>query len=275
VSQEALKDYNEMIQNTVHDLNVHLQRVDEKLEDFPIPSFLTSGVNLTNEKEVTKQCLQICEDAQKFLESIGKSSVLEVHNATEDQQHDSFQAQLLTSQAVDESRDSFAKIIGQIQKRLESLILENDPDDHKERSRLLGDISASKQCLEICKVASEVYSQKIYKVGEVVADGNSDQVVANTLADLFDVKKAISKDNSAQLLGCMSGEDLRFLAEKRYESRFGAFAPDPSSDNRPTRVVNPGEKGKSTPHQTSPESHAQSRSNREKPSSNEIRKRMD
>jgi hypothetical protein len=34
----------------------------------------------------------------------------------------------------------------------------------------------------------------------VIANGNSGQVVANTLVDLFDVKKAISKDNPAQLL---------------------------------------------------------------------------
>lgn len=275
MSQEALRDYNEMIQNTVHDLNVHLQRVDGKLEDFPSSSSSTSGINLTNEKEVTKQCLQICEDAQKFLESTRKSSVLEVHNATEDQHNDSFQAQLLTRQALNENRDNFANIIGQLRKRLEPLVLENNPDNQEERSRLLDDISASKQCLEICKVASEVSSQKIYKLGEVIADGNSDQVVANTLADMFDVKKAISKDNSAQLLGSMSGEDLRFLAEKRYESRFGAFAPESNPVNRPTRFVNTEEESKSTPNQTSPASHTQSRPKREKPSSNEIRKRTD
>lgn len=46
-----------MIQNTVHDLNVHLQRIDEKLEELPISSSSTPGIDLTNEKEVTKQCL--------------------------------------------------------------------------------------------------------------------------------------------------------------------------------------------------------------------------
>jgi len=264
-----------MIQNTVHDLNVHLQRVDEKLEDLPISSSSTPGIDLTNEKVVTKQCLRICEDAKQFLELTRKSAVLEMPNATDDEHQESFQAQVLARQALDDHRDSFANIIGQIRNRLESLVLENNPGDYKERSRLLDDISASKQCLEICKVASEVSSQKIFKLGEVIADGNSDQVVANTLADLFDVKKAISKDNSAQLLGSMSGKDLRFLAEKRYESRFGAFSPKPNPVNHPDGVSNTEDESHLTPRQTSPATQTQSNPKRGKITSNETKKRTD
>jgi hypothetical protein len=264
-----------MIQATVHDLNIHLQRVDEKLEDFSISSLQPSGINLADEKAVTKQCLRICEDSKQFLESIRRSSVLEVHEAIEDRHHDGFEAQLLTRQALDENRDSFANIISQLRSRLESLVFENSPENNKERSRLLDDINASKQCLEICKVASEVSSQKIYKVGEVIADGDSDQVVANTLADLFDVRKAISKGRSAQLVGSMSGEDLRFLAEKRYESRFGAFVSEPNSPSHPTRTSHTEQETKLPSRQTNPVSNAPPRPKHEKPSPNEFRKRID
>lgn len=81
---------------------------------------------------------------------------------------------------------------------------------------------------KVCKVASEASRQKTYKIGEVIADGDSDQVVVNTLADLFDVKKAWSTGNSAQLVGSMTEEALRHLAEKRYTSRFGVVANDPA-----------------------------------------------
>lgn len=77
-------------------------------------------------------------------------------------------------------------------------------------------------------MASEASRQKTYKIGEVIADGDSDQVVVNTLADLFDVKKAWSTGNSAQLVGSMTEEALRHLAEKRYTSRFGVVANDPA-----------------------------------------------
>lgn len=275
MSREALEEYNEMIQNTVHDLNVHLQRVDRKLQDFPMSGFSSPAIDLTSEKEVTKQCLQICEDAKQYLDLTRKSSVLEAPEATDDQHQESFQAQLLARQALDEQRNSFATTISHIRNRLDSLIRENDPNDHLERSRLLNDISASKQCLELCKVASEVSSQKVYRLGEVIADGNSDQVVANTLADLFDVKKAISKDSSAQLLVHTSGEDLRFLAEKRYGSRFGAFAPATSPTNRPTQVTAREAESQMEPPQTSPATQPHLKAKREKAIPNEIRKRTD
>lgn len=261
-----------MIQDTVHELNVHLQRIDGKLEGFSSPSSLTLGINLDDEKEVTKLCLRICEDAKQFLESSRTSSVLDVNNAAED--HDGFEAQLLMRRTLDENRDSFANIIGQLRNRLESLILENNPEDDKERSRLLDNINASKQCLEICKMASEVCSQKIYRLGEVIADGDSDQVVVTTLADLFDVKKAISKDRSAQLIGSMSGADLQYLTEKRYGSRFGAFAPESNPATPPTPILDTSDKVKSTPYQKGPASHSQSRLSHVKPASNEMRRRM-
>ncbi|RYN59487.1 hypothetical protein AA0119_g13310 [Alternaria tenuissima] len=277
VSQQALDEYNEMIRDTVYELNVHLQRVDEKLQRYPNSNTSTTKVNLGDEKEVTQTCLRICEDAKEFLESLNrKSTVLQDgQNATGNGEQQSFEAQVLTRQALDKNRDSFANIIDHLQDRLQSLILKDGPKSDEERRRLLEDINTSKQCLEVCKIASEASPQKVYKVGEVIADGDSDQVVANTLADLFDVKKAISRNNAAQLVGSMSGEDLRFLAEKRYASRFGAFAPESSLTSHPARVGNTEGESCSTLHQTSSVTQAQPGFKREKASSNQMRKRMD
>jgi hypothetical protein len=145
-----------------------------------------------------------------------------------DSGQNSFEAQLLTRQALNENRDSFSAIISQLRDRLESLVLKNNPSDEKERARLLEDINTSKQCLEVCKAAKEVSCQKIYRIGEVIADGDSDQVVVTTLADLFDIKKAVSKGNSAQLVGSMTEEALHHLTDRRYSSRFGSLTLDPA-----------------------------------------------
>ncbi|KAL1598066.1 hypothetical protein SLS59_007076 [Nothophoma quercina] len=277
VSQQALDEYNEMIRDTVYELNVHLQRIDEKLECNPNSNISTTNVNLDDEKEVTQTCLRICEDAKEFLESLNqKSSVLQdALNATGKEEHQNFEAQLLTRQALDKNRENFASIIGHLQIRLQALILNNDPENDGEKKRLLEDINVSKQCLEVCKIASEASSQKVYRVGEVIADGNSDQVVANTLAELFDVKKAISRNNAAQLVGSMSGEDLRFLAEKRYASRFGTFAPESNTASHPAEVFSTEQGSDLTAHQTSPATQAQSWPKREKAAPNEMRKRID
>ena len=148
-----------------------------------------------------------------------------------------------------------------------------------ERLRLQSDINTSKQCLDICKVASEVSQQKVYKIGEVIADGDSDQVVVTTLADLFDIKKALSKGNSAQLVGSMAGEELRLLAEKRYSSRFGALADNSDAAEASTTTScsisevqrrQHAPPSQTTHHEQSPES----KTKQTRPVPNEMRKRL-
>lgn len=217
-----------MIQDTAYNLEVHLQRIDEKMARFTIEETKTPDIDidLKDEREVTQQCLRICEDAKSYIESLTnrESSVLPntPKNATaeDDDTGTCFEAQLLTRQALEENQNGFAETIHLLQKRLQSLILNKDRNN-EERLGLQEDIHISKQCLEVCKMASEVSHQKIYRIGEVVAEDDSDQVVVTTLADLFDIKKAMSKGNAAQLVGSMTEGALRHLADKRYNNRFG------------------------------------------------------
>ncbi|RMZ87344.1 hypothetical protein DV736_g5429, partial [Chaetothyriales sp. CBS 134916] len=225
---QVLQEYNEMVKDTAYNLELHLRRIDEKMTQSGIGISSTSrtSVNLEDEREVTKQCLRVCEDARSYIECLSdrESSLLE-ETPQDTVQGSFFEAQLQTSQVLGESRNGFAATIEHLQQRLQSLLQEDDgPEKSSVRSRLQADIDISKQCLDVCKVASEVSRQTVCKIGEVVAEGDSDQVVVTTLADLFDVKKALSKDNSAQLVGSMLPEDLRYLVDKRYSSRFGAVA---------------------------------------------------
>ena len=227
ISHQVLHEYNEMIQDTAYNLELRLQRIDEKMMRLNIENTNASGVsiNLEDEREVTKQCLRVCEDAKSYIESLAdRESSLLPETPQNTVEENSFEAQLRTRQALDEHRDSFAETIGYLRKRLDLLVQDDDPEKGNERSRLQADIKISKQCLDVCKVASEVSRQTVYRIGEVIAEGDSDQVVVTTLADLFDIKKALSKDSSAQLVGSMTAENLRYLTEKRYSSRFGTLA---------------------------------------------------
>jgi Fungal N-terminal domain of STAND proteins len=274
-----------MIKDTAYNLELHLRKIDEKMTQFTIENTNTSdiSIDLKDEREVTKQCLRVCEDARSYIESLSnrESSLLQeaTQNTVEDYVQNSFEAQLLTRQALDENRDSFAEIIGHLRKRLETLVQNNDPGNDNERLRLQTDINISKQCLDVCKVASEVSRQKIYRIGEVIADGDSDQVVVTTLADLFDIKKALSKDNSAQLVGSMTDESLQHLTERRYSSRFGALAGD-SDHTEAGATSSPSvfeaQKSKSSfPSQTGNDEQSPGpRTRQNKPSPNEMRKRV-
>jgi hypothetical protein len=227
ISQRVVQEYNELVQDTTYNLQLHLRRIDEKMTQLNIENITAPGasIDLEDEREVTKQCIRICQDASSYIVNLSdrESSLLQEtpQNTVEG---NVFEAQLRTRQALDENRGSFAETIDLLRKRLEFLIQDESPEKDEERSQLQADIIISKQCLDVCKVASEVSRQKVYRIGEVIAEGDSDQVVVTTLADLFDIKKALSKNNSAQLVGSMTSDVLRYLTEKRYDSRFGSLA---------------------------------------------------
>ncbi|KAF4786012.1 hypothetical protein HER10_EVM0012538 [Colletotrichum scovillei] len=232
-SQEVLEEYNEMIMDTMYRLNVRLQRIDEKMDG------LTRGIagnmdasgtttDLEDERVVTERCLRICEDAQHYLETLASDGDLLKQqlprtNGGSDQMR--FEAQLMIRRTLDENRDNFSETIGRLQERLASLPQNGTSQDESEKSRLEEDLKASKKCLEVCKAASEtVAQQRIYRVGELIADVESDQVVITTLADLFDVKKATSTNGSAQWIGSFTDETARQISTDRYRSRFGALS---------------------------------------------------
>ncbi|KAK3669241.1 hypothetical protein LTR78_010876 [Recurvomyces mirabilis] len=227
ISHNVLVEYSEMIHDTTYNLELHLQRIEEKMTKLTAERDFASGgtIELKDEKEVTRQCLRICKEARSYLDivSTGASSLLQEvsQNGSEDRLYD---AQRRTREILNETRDSLTRTSSHLARRLECLSLDYASTSDHERRNLKTDIEMSKRCLEVCDMASENSRQKVYKVGEAIADGDSGQVLVTTMADLFDVGKAVSKDNSAQLLGFMSPDDLRHVVDKRYGSRFGATA---------------------------------------------------
>lgn len=271
-----------MIQNTVYNLELHLRRIDENMARLHTENVdaLVVSIDLKDEKEVTKQCLRICEDAKCYLASLSERSASLLpdppQNAVEETP---FEAQVRTRQAFADNRDSFTATISYLQTRLNLLLMDENPDKADERSRLMEDINVSKQCIDVCKMASEVSRQKVYRIGEVIAQGDSDQVVVTTLADLFDIKKALSKDNSAQLVGSMTAENLHYLTEKRYSSRFGTLtgqtAPSEADITTSSAAVQAQQsKSAPAPQLAGHEQPREPRTRQDRPSPNEMRKRV-
>ncbi|KAL2786681.1 hypothetical protein BJX66DRAFT_312327 [Aspergillus keveii] len=286
VSQKVLEEYIEMIQDTSYSLEEHLQRIDEKLAELTAENTENPGgsIDLKDERAVTTQCLRICEDARSYIESLTDQEATLRESSPQNLANEAtagheFEAQRLTRQALNENQKSFADIIVHLQKRLEVLVINGNPGDQDERLRLQEDLNISKQCLEVCQVASDISNQKIFRVGEVIADGESDQVVVTTLADLFDVKKARSTGNSAQLVGSMEPRELQQLVEKRYSSRFAtlnggsdqvkAGAADSQFVNEIRRSTNT-----SSPRVDHDEQSSKSSTKSSTPSPNEVRKRV-
>lgn len=265
-----------MIQDTAYNLNIHLQRIDEKMALFVTESKSTSAsdtsVDLRDERAVTEQCLRICQDAKSYIESLTdqeeslKDQPLPL--STSDSQSP-FEAQLLARRALDENRDRLSQTIGRLQERLESMAISGTPESDTGYLQLQGELQTSKQCLELCKNASEqVANQKVYSVGEMVADGDSDQVVVTTLADLFDVRKATSTNRSAQWIGSLSDETAQQVSKDRYSSRFGAVVTNAVGDSIMPSTLNTRDVNSSLARRPVPPEAV-----RRRPSPNEMRKR--
>jgi hypothetical protein len=185
---------------------------------------------------------------------------------------------MLTRKASDDNPGNFADIRNCLGKRLESVMTSTNTEKDHERLRLQEDINLTRQYFEVCRMAKETSQLIIHKFGEVIADGDSDQVLGTTWADRFEVEKALSKSNSAQLIYSMSEETLQQMIEKRYNSRFGAVKMDTEyarASDSPSLVF---DSHNSTQHfpsrrRNDAQSHGPE-ARRTRPSPNEMRKRQ-
>jgi hypothetical protein len=231
-THQVLEEYQEVIMDTIYGLEVHLNRIEDYLAH-PTPGSTAAPnaeVDLQDEREVTRQCLRICEDAKSYLESLQVQEQSLLDGTTQglvDCPQNQFEAQLSTIRGLSEARDGLAELVGRLQERYDTMPQNGGPEHDLERSRLQGDINMQKQCLEVCRrVSNQVADKKVHTFGEIIAEGDSDQMVITTLADLFDVRKAWSKSNSAQMIGSTTEEALMRISADRYSSRFGAVTPE-------------------------------------------------
>ncbi len=218
-----------MIKDTAYNLEVRLQRIEASFGTDSTSA--DTSIDLQDEREVTRQCLRICQDAQFYLKSLHDRQAFLRREAISNPAgtvQSQFDAELMTMQTINEGRAKFIQTIGNLQERLASVTSNEGSDRERQISRLSEDISISKQCLEVCQMASDQvhHHRKIHTVGEVIADDDTDQVVVTTLADLFDVRKVLAKSRSAQLVGSMTEETLQQVSRDRYSSRFGAVTGD-------------------------------------------------
>ena len=220
-----------MVKDAVYNLEIRLQQIDEKittLASHHSTPLEDSSIDLQDEKAVTIQCLLICERATSYIQSLQNEKPILQREALGQSAGDLphlFEAQLLTQKTLTETRNKLVETIGNLQERLDSATFNKSPDRESETLLLKEEIDLSKQCLEVCKKATnEVSSQKIHVIEEVIANNDCDLMVVTTLADPFHAGEAKSKGKSMQLVGSMSGDAIREMSKDRYGNRLGALA---------------------------------------------------
>ncbi|KAG4420660.1 hypothetical protein IFR04_006250 [Cadophora malorum] len=230
LTQQVVGEYSEMVKDTAYNLEIRLQRIDDKmaaLSSYHSTPPEDSNINLQDEKAVTIQCLRICERATSYIQSLqNEQSTLQpqaLGQSAEDILRQ-FEAQLLTQRTLTENREKLVETMGRLQERLDSVTFNRSDDCENDTVRLKEEIEFSKQCLEVCREASnQVSTQKIHIIGDVIADGDCDQVVVTALADLFHVGTVKAQGRSMQMVGSMPADTIREMSKDRYGSRFGSL----------------------------------------------------
>jgi hypothetical protein len=284
-TQQVVDEYNDMVKTTTYNLEMRLLRIQQDISVFVTQGISLSeesSIDLQDEKLVTEQCLRICERAKSFLESLrDKQPVLQETGPqlAAGYAQDQFEAQLLTRKTIDESRDSFLETIGRIRERLEAVVLSRGPDRDGEITRLQEELSISKQCLEVCNTAAtEVSSQKIFIVGDVTAAEDCGQVVATSLADLFQVGNLQAAKGSKQLITSTDSETLRQMSRDHFNSRSKSMNSPPTTVPKENTTVQPRVAGTrrvddSAANSNQERSTAGSETATSRPSPNEMRRR--
>ena len=177
LSRQALGEYNEMIKNTTYNLCLQLQHIDDKMEStVPASGSSTSNmdIDLSNERQVTNKCLNICQNALFYLESLAKRDSILLQETSPGNSanalQDKFEAQLLTRQALNDNQASLVRIITRLQERLNSVILDGDSS---ERVLLQGDIQSSMNSVRAMRYQEFVEK---YGPGYMIASQNEEQI---------------------------------------------------------------------------------------------------
>jgi hypothetical protein len=213
-----------MNKDTVYNLELRLQRIDEKIAQ-PIlddRDASNTSTDLKDERAVTKQCIRVCEDAKSYMDAlISRESSMLPQPSYNDSEHvqASFEAQHETRRIFDENQNRFAELIDHLQGRLRSLVLDRPPND-PDQKKLQEDTDISRQCLEVCRTASEISRQKIYreKSGEIDSPSESDmklddedQRMAPSRSPIESLrkKKSAASESGESELGSIFSEESR------------------------------------------------------------------
>lgn len=102
-------------------------------------------------------------------------------------------------------------------------------------------------------------------------------MVVTTLAALFDVKKAVSRGHTAQLIATLTPENFETVVERCYSSRFAALPNhtshfDANSATSPTSAKFPHSRQPTPPAAGKEDAGPEAR--RDRPSPNEMKKRF-
>jgi hypothetical protein len=88
-----VEEYDELVKNTIYDLQLLKQRIDDKVHSLMqsnVDSTPSTMIDLGNERQVTERCLRICQDAQSYFESFPRRDASTLEETSQGRCRDEF-----------------------------------------------------------------------------------------------------------------------------------------------------------------------------------------
>ncbi|KAI5362593.1 hypothetical protein J4E82_011702, partial [Alternaria postmessia] len=218
ITAKALDEYQELIQNTVSDLEGILQNIDEKLQ-----ALVTAGANVNQtdfdeqkiqvERDCVQRCLDICAELSSHVEKGQSSASQNLLLSPED-----YGDQVDPLNAAASARQATITVLGDyVLRRLDTLEGQKFAySDFKEQSRMQEEIKSIKQSLAVCaKASKDASTDRVNMFDEVSLGEDGHQVIVSTVGDLINARRVSAGARSTQLLGQMSDLTLQSIGQRQ------------------------------------------------------------
>ena len=212
-----------MVRDTKADLEEHLCRIDEQLQDIvPRASQVKDADELRRmqeEKNSTLNCLHICAQVSTYIEQYQATAIQNLSTSSDGTQDltirlpwDSGNSGQVTAIALSECSEKIKNTTTELQKRLGFIhdclnsASAMDPSTIEEERRSI------QRCLDICdEAALEAEKARTNTFVDVTVAEDSRQVVVSTVGDLISAKRVTAGARSLQLAGQMSDSSLQHI----------------------------------------------------------------
>jgi hypothetical protein len=235
VTVDLLQEYKDTIDDTTMRLEMHLQKISDKLDGFTSGSREHSGEetlewqDMQDEKESTEQCLEICAEFLNHIEKAQKDVAKGISTASEPNQvHIATTSHRVTARKVivntlDDLRlrlDSAKALLEKISPASPNTIMGSSHEQSVERKQLQDEFEGITKALEVCADASEIAdSNRVISFSRVSMKDDGLQVIVATMGDLLRVSDITVGDRSAQIMGQMTDESLQQLSRDQVHRR--------------------------------------------------------
>lgn len=232
---QVLNEYKDMIDDTRHDLENHLEEINLKLQSLVpqdrAPSTTTTPDirRIENERDSTERCLEICTQLLEHISTMRFQPVAAQSSSERTpaaiSAHDLTVADVITLSTLKSCSTKLSETMSELQAHREAANskapldttepphgLAADPD--LSIQRLWGEVDSTKQRLELCERASAwASSGRVHTVEDITVGNDAKQMCVSTLGDLFNVKGATAGHGSFQFFGSTSEAGLKQLLE--------------------------------------------------------------